>query len=63
MDIPFTSLIAYFIIWGTWLLTHETLSMNNEIDYAIKLDNILYNNVSTTEFPFGMRDFEEFNMV
>ena len=59
---PFKTFIVYLIIWGTWLFTHDTLSKNHERDYAIKLDDILYNNESTS-FPFGPREFSDYNMA
>ena len=60
---PFKTFIVYLIIWGAWLYAHEALSKKHDSDYAIKLDDILYNNVSSTDFPFGPREFSEYNMA
>lgn len=63
MDIPVGTFIAYSIIWGLWVLVGGGMVRYNEINYAIKLDDITYNNVSKTEFPFGPVQFSDFNMV
>ncbi|MBA45910.1 MAG: hypothetical protein CMB31_04925 [Euryarchaeota archaeon] len=60
---PFKIFISYLIIWFAWLYAHDNLSKKQEIDYAIKLDDILYNNTSSNSFPFGPREFSDFNMV
>tara|TARA_B100000902_G_scaffold288540_1_gene274730 strand:- start:3282 stop:3476 length:195 start_codon:yes stop_codon:yes gene_type:complete len=60
---PIKTFIVYIIIWGAWLYTHDALSKKHDSDYAIKLDDILYNNVSSTNFPFGPREFSDYNMV
>ena len=60
---PFKTFIVYIIIWGAWIFTHDMLSKKHDIDYAIKLDDILYKNLSETSFPFGPREFSDFNMV
>ena len=64
MDLPpFKTFIAYFIIWCAWLFTHDTLTKRRDIDYALKLDDILYKNSTETDFPFGPSEFSEFIMV
>jgi hypothetical protein len=60
---PFKTFITYLIIWGTWLFTHDTLSKKREIDYAIKLDDLLYDNVSATSFPFGPGEVLDYTLV
>tara|TARA_B100000427_G_C15519878_1_gene599804 strand:- start:1905 stop:2099 length:195 start_codon:yes stop_codon:yes gene_type:complete len=60
---PFKTFIVYLIIWFAWLYTHDNLSKKQEIDYAIKLDDILYNNVSSTSFPFGPGDVSDFTLA
>ncbi len=59
---PFKIFITYLIIWFAWLYAHDNLSKKQEINYAIKLDDILYNNVSSTSFPFGSRDVSDFTL-
>lgn len=63
MDVfPIKTFIAYMIIWGTWLVSHDALLIHQ--DYLVKLDSLIYNNcTSTTEFPYGPREFAQFNMA
>ena len=61
-NFPIKSMIAYVLIWTAWLFSHE--AMLNHQEYLIKQDDLLYNDsTSTTEFPFGPREFSDYIMV
>ena len=55
---PIKTFIAYLVIWGAWLYTHNALLKRQEREYAIKFDDITYNNVSSVDFPIGIGNLD-----
>ena len=55
---PITTFVLYFVVWTAWVYTHDILVTKQKVNFALKLDDILYNdNVSFLDIQFSDNTF------
>ena len=59
MDLPpIKTFLVYIVIWAAWVFTHDILVTKQKVNFALKLDDISYNdNVSFLDIQFSDNTF------
>lgn len=48
---PITTFILYLVVWSAWVYTNHIFVTKQNINFALKLDDIIYND-SFSEYTF-----------